>query len=173
MDSIELHSFKNLRGGYFIPEYVLPKYINQEGNLGVNVKDHHTQLSPLLNDKMYFNYQLNEYVYEGVKASFWNKCQVIGKEWGYDYVESSGRSGGWACPMHLYNDGQYSSKFYYVKCPELNGKSYIQVNDAIRIERFNGFAGYIEKLFILVRTEIKHVTNIDDYFELQKEIETI
>ena len=173
MKSLELHDFKNLSGGYFIPEYVLPKHINKEGNLGVNVKDYHTYLSPLLDDQKYFNYELNEYVYDGIKSIFWNKCQVIGKEWGYDYVESSGRSGGWACPMHLYSDPQYGRKFYYVKCPDLNGQSNISISDAVRIERFNGFAGYVEKLFILVRTEIKYVTNIDEFFELKREIEII
>jgi hypothetical protein len=170
MNSIKIHSVKNLRGGYFTPETIDKSFITQDGNLGVNVKDHHDRLSPLLDGQMYFNYQLNEYVYDGVKALFWNECQKIAHGWGYDYVESSGRSGGWACPMHLYSDGS-STKFYYVKCPDSNGQSNMTVSDSIVIERFNGFAGYVKKLLILVKSEITHITNIDEFFEFKKEMQ--
>jgi hypothetical protein len=172
MNSINLHSIKNLRGGYFVPEFIDKKYITQDGNLGVNVKDYHSRMSPLLDDQMYFDYELSEYVYDGVQAMFWNKCQSIGRSWGYDHVESSGRSGGWACPMtiHSYNS---TTTFNYIKCPEDNGQSKISLADSIVIERFNGFARYVQSLFFLVKSEIGYITNIDEFFELKKEVEAL
>ena len=172
MDSIKLHSVKNLRGGYFIPEFIDQKFITQDGNLGVNVKDHHSRMSPSLDGQMYFNYELNDYVYSGVQAMFWNKCQSIGHSWGYDHVDRSGRSAGWACPMtiHSYNS---TTTFNYIQCPEDNGQSKISLADSIKIERFNGFARYVQSLFFLVKSEIGHITNIDEFFELKKEVEAL
>lgn len=172
MNSIKVHSVKNLRGGYFNPTSIDKKFITQEGNLGVNVKDHHSRLSPLLDGQMYFNYELNDYVYSGVQALFWNECQKIGRDWGYDYVENSGRSGGWACPGKFYSDGS-STKFYFIKCPESNGENNMSVSDSIAIERFNGFAEYVKKLLILVKSEIGQITNIDEFFEFKKEIQSL
>lgn len=172
MDSIKLHSVKNLIGGYFIPEFIDKKFITQDGNLGVNVKNYHSRTSPLLDDQMYFNRELNEYVYDGVQVMFWNKCQSIGRSWGYDHVENSGRSGGWACPMYIHSYNSITT-FSYIKCPDYNSQSKISLADSIKIERFNGFAGYVQSLFFLVKSEIGHITNIDEFFELKKEVEAL
>jgi hypothetical protein len=172
MEDIKLHSVKNLRGGYFVPEFIDKKFITQDGNLGVNVKDYNTRMSPLLDGQMYFNYELNDYVYSGVQVMFWNKCQSIGHSWGYDHVENSGRSGGWACPMNIHSYDS-STTFNYIKCPENNLLSDISIADAIKIQRFNGFAKYVQTLFFLVKSEIGHITNIDEFFELKKEVESL
>ena len=72
--------------------------------------------------------------------------------------------------IHSYDS---STTFNYIKCPENNFLSDISIADSIKIQRFNGFAKYVQGLFFLVKSEIGHITNINEFFELKKEVEAL
>jgi hypothetical protein len=72
--------------------------------------------------------------------------------------------------IHSYDS---TTTFNYIKCPENNLLSDISIADAIKIQRFNGFARYVQSLFFLVKSEIGYITNIDEFFELKKEVEAL
>jgi hypothetical protein len=161
-------SFKGIRNANFNCDFIPDAFITQEGNCGVNVKNHTMRFHPTaIEDK------LDHDIYNWLHSSFWNKVQEIGYACGYDHVQISGRSEGWACPGNFYTDDQYGKRFYYIKPPVLNGKTDMPLKDIILIERFNSFSFYVKKLHKMILVEMQKITTYEQLQELVKEIENL
>lgn len=167
MSIAEEISFKGIRNANFNCDFIPDAFITQEGNCGVNVKNHTMRFHPNIEDK------LRNDIYDWLHSSFWNKVQEIGYACGYDHVQASGRSEGWACPGNFYNDDQYGKRFFYIKPPVLNGQTDMPLKDIILIERFNSFSFYVKQLHRMVLVEMQKITTYEQLKELVKEIESL
>lgn len=167
MSIAEEISFKGIRNANFNCDFIPDAFITQEGNCGVNVKNHTMRFHPNIEEK------LSNDIYDWLHSSFWNKVQEIGYACGYDHVQASGRSEGWACPGNFYNDDQYGKRFYYIKPPVLNGQTDMPLRDIILIERFNSFSFYVKQLHRMVLVEMQKITTYEQLKELVKEIESL
>ena len=160
-------SFKGIRNANFNCSFIPDAFITQEGNCGVNVKNHTMRFHSNIED------ELGGHVYNWLHSSFWNKVQEIGYACGYDHVQVSGRSEGWACPGNFYTDDQYGKRFYYIKPPVLNGQADMPLKDIILIERFNSFSFYVKQLHKMILIEMQKITTQKQLQELVKEIESL
>ena len=160
-------SFKGIRNANFNCSFIPDAFITQEGNCGVNVKNHTMRFHPNIED------ELGGHVYNWLHSSFWNKVQEIGYACGYDHVQASGRSEGWACPGNFYTDDQYGKRFYYIKPPVLNGQADMPLKDIILIERFNSFSFYVKQLHKMILIEMQKITTQKQLQALVKEIESL
>lgn len=167
MSIAEEISFKGIRNANFNCDFIPDAFITQEGNCGVNVKNHTMRFHPNIEEK------LSNDIYDWLHSSFWNKVQEIGYACGYDHVQASGRSEGWACPGNFYNDDQYGKRFFYIKPPVLNGQTDMPLKDIILIERFNSFSFYVKQLHRMVLVEMQKITTYEQLKELVKEIESL
>jgi hypothetical protein len=168
MSIAEEISFKGIRNANFNCDFIPDAFITQEGNCGVNVKNHTMRFNPVAIEN-----KLDGDIYNWLHSSFWNKVQEIGYACGYDHVQISGRSEGWACPGNFYTDDQYGKRFYYIKPPVLNGKTDMPLKDIILIERFNSFSFYVKKLHKMILVEMQKITTYEQLQELVKEIENL
>lgn len=160
-------SFKGIRNANFNCDFIPDAFITQEGNCGVNVKNHTMRFNPNIGD------DLRNDIYNWLHSTFWNKVQEIGWYFGYDHVQSSGRGEGWACPGNFYTDDQYGKRFHYIKPPVLNGQTDMPLKDIILIERFNSFSFYVKQLHRLILVEMQKITTHEQLKELVKEIESL
>lgn len=160
-------SFKGIRNANFNCDFIPDAFITKDGNCGVNVKNHTMRFHP----DVYNDFSVE--IYDLLSPTFWNKVQEIAKAYGYDHVETSGRSGGWACPGNFYNEPQYGTRFYYIKPPVLNGQTDMPLKDIILIERFNSFSFYVKQLHKMILVEMKKITTYEQLRELVKEIENL
>lgn len=160
-------SFKGIRNANFNCSFIPDAFITQEGNCGVNVKNHTMRFHPNIED------ELGGHIYNWLHSSFWNKVQEIGYACGYDHVQASGRSEGWACPGNFYTDDQYGKRFYYIKPPVLNGQADMPLKDIILIERFNSFSFYVKQLHKMILIEMQKITTQKQLQALVKEIESL
>ena len=168
MDTDEVISFKGIRNANFSCSFIPNAYITKDGNCGVNVKNYHMRFHPIAIEN-----QLDTDIYNWLHSSFWNKVQEIAHYFGYDHVQASGRSEGWACPGNFYNDDQYGKRFFYVKPPVLNGETDMPLKDMIVIERFNSFSFYVKQLHKMILVEMQKITTYEQLQELVKEIESL
>lgn len=161
MKAEQIEKFNNIRKEYFgINDFIPEVYIHkQTGRLGIDVKWYNVPYRPSLKDQQYF--------YDEICASFWNKQCEIAKHCGYFGSFQEGRSGGWAMPMYKYDT------LYYVYPPKTNGQENIPIADAIEIEKFNMFSSYVAKLLRLVKNNFKLIETIEDCRKLQKEIQEL
>lgn len=168
MNTVKESIFKGIRNSNFSCSFIPDAYITKDGNCGVNVKNYHMRFHPTaIEDK------LDHDIYNWLHSSFWNKVQNIGSYFGYDHVQISGRSDGWACPGNFYTDDQYGKRFYYVKPPYLNGKTDMPLGDMIVIERFNSFSFYVRQLHKMILVEMQKITTYEQLQELVKEIDSL
>jgi hypothetical protein len=165
MNMVKESIFKGIRNSNFNCDFIPNAFITQDGNCGVNVKNHTMRFHPIASEN-----NLEATIYEWLEPSFWNKVQDIGRSFGYDHVEIEGRSGGWACPGYFYNDTQYGKKFYNIKPPALNNKTDMPLRDIITIERFNSFSFYVKQLHKMILVEMRKITTQEELMELVKEI---
>jgi hypothetical protein len=163
MSITEEISFKGIRNANFNCDFIPDAFITQEGNCGVNVKNHTMRFHPNIED------ELGGHIYNWLHSSFWNKVQEIG----YACVQASGRSEGWACPGNFYTDDQYGKRFYYIKPPVLNGQTDMPLKDIILIERFNSFSFYVKQLHKMILVEMQKITTQKQLQELVKEIKSL
>ena len=161
-------SFKGIRNSNFNCDFIPDAFITQDGNCGVNVKNHTMHFHPIAIES-----QLPSIIYSWLEPAFWNKVQEIGYAFGFDHVQTSGRSGGWACPGNFYTDDQYGKRFYYIKPPVLNGQTDMPLKDIILIERFNSFSFYVKQLHKMILVEMQKITTYEQLQELVKEIESL
>lgn len=168
MSISEKISFNGIRNANFNCSFIPNAFITQEGNCGVNVKNHTMRFHPIAIEN-----QLPSIIYSWLEPTFWNKVQEIGHAFGFDHVQTSGRSGGWACPGNFYNDDQYGKRFYYIKPPVLNGQTDMPLKDIILIERFNSFSFYVKQLHKMILVEMQKITTYEQLQELVKEIESL
>ena len=159
---IDSDSFLNK---YFWSNFIPDDCITKDGICGVNVK---TRLPRFHSDLS--NAETAEIIYNSIQRAFWDKCREIGRAFGYDDVEQSGRSGGWAIPLIEY---RADDTIYFVKIsvPYGNGSQNLSLRELILIERFNSFAAYVKHLHKLCLIEMEKITNLDQLDDLLEEIE--
>jgi hypothetical protein len=157
-------SFKGIRNSNFNCDFIPDAFITQYGYCGVNVKNHTMRFHPSIDE------EFAEHIYEWLEPSFWNKVQDIGHAFGFDYVQPSGRSNGWACPGNFYKESINGSYFHMIKPPVLNGQTDMPLRDIILIERFNSFSFYVKQLHKMVLVEMQKITTNEQLQELVKEI---
>ena len=161
-------NFKGIRNANFNCTFIPDSYITQEGYCGVNVKNHTMRFHPIAIEN-----KLDSDIYNWLHATFWNKVQEIAWYSGYDHVQVSGRSEGWACPGNFYTDDQYGKRFHYITPPALNGETDMPLKDIILIERFNSFSFYVKQLHRMILVEMQKITTQKQLQELVKEIESL
>jgi hypothetical protein len=168
MNMVKENIFKGIRNSNFNCDFIPNAFITQDGNCGVNVKNHTMRFNPIAIEN-----NLETVIYEWLETSFWNKVQEIGYAFGFDHVERAGRSGGWASPGNFYTDDQYGKRFYNIKPPAMNNKTDMPLKDIILIERFNSFSFYVKQLHRMVLVEMQKVTTKEQLMDLVKEIEEL